>query len=78
MRCPKCKFRKSEVFDVRKYITFVLRTRRCKKCRHEWKTQETEISFDKFIEDSFGKPINNKSGIGGQNNLFNNEGSKNS
>ena len=42
----------------------------------EWKTQETEISYDKFIKDSFNKPI--KSGFGGQNNLFNNEGLKNS
>lgn len=71
MRCPKCRYKKSGIFDVRKYMTFVLRTRRCHRCRHEWKTQEIEISFDKFVDSSFDKLINNKHRNNGQNNLFN-------
>lgn len=58
MKCFKCKFKKSKVFDVRKYQTFILRSRRCYRCRHEWKTQEVPISFDDFAKLSYDKELN--------------------
>jgi len=58
MKCPKCKYKYSKVFDVRKYHTFVLRSRRCKRCHTEWKTQEIEIPFEQFKEKSFDKKQN--------------------
>lgn len=72
MRCPKCKYKSSKVFDVRKYLTFVLRSRRCFRCRHEWKTQECEIPFDKFLKESFDSELNRKSKhhVEQNNNLF--------
>lgn len=70
MKCPKCRYKYSKVFDVRKYFTFVLRSRRCKRCRHEWKTQETEISYDDFVKESFKRPISGKPESGEQKNLF--------
>ena len=71
MKCPKCRYKYSKVFDVRKYLTFILRSRRCKRCKHEWKTQETEIHFDDFVKESFKKQITGKPDNSGQNNLFN-------
>lgn len=68
MRCPRCKNKSSKVFDVRKYLTFVLRSRRCYRCRHEWKTQEQEITFDKFIKDSFQQQNNKTKNQNEQNN----------
>lgn len=52
MRCPKCRNTKSFIFDTRKYLTFMLRSRRCTKCYFEWKTKEVEIPFDDFLKDS--------------------------
>lgn len=68
MRCPKCKYKKSGIFDVRKYMTFVLRSRRCYRCRHEWKTQEVEIPFEKFLKESYDKELNRKKNNNEQNN----------
>jgi len=70
MRCPKCRFKYSRVFDVRKYMTFILRSRRCKKCRHEWKTQETEIPYGTFVDKSFEPEINGPNKDKEQNKLF--------
>lgn len=58
MRCPKCKYKKSKVFDVRKYYTFILRSRRCYRCRHEWKTQEAPVSLEEFQKLSFDRELN--------------------
>lgn len=58
MKCPKCKNKRSKVFDVRKYFTFILRSRRCYRCRHEWKTQESLISLEDFQKLSFDRELN--------------------
>ena len=58
MKCPKCRYKKSKVFDVRKYFTFILRSRRCYRCRHEWKTHEVPISMEEFQKLSFDRELN--------------------
>lgn len=72
MKCPKCKYKKSKVFDVRKYFTFILRSRRCYRCRHEWKTQEMTVSMEEFQKLSYSPDLNkNKNSI--NHNLFESE-----
>lgn len=72
MKCPKCKFKKSKVFDVRKYHTFILRSRRCYRCRHEWKTQEMTIAMEDFQKLSFDRELNKPNGNEHNHSLFDN------
>lgn len=70
MRCPNCKHRKNDVFDSRKYLTFILRSRRCRRCKHEWKTQEELVDYEKFIDKSKQEEINKRKRDEENNRLF--------
>jgi len=50
MKCPRCGFRKSEVLNTISFQTFKQRIRRCLKCYHEWKTKETYITHDEYVD----------------------------
>lgn len=60
MKCPECRYKRNDVFDSRKFQTFILRSRRCRRCKNEWKTEEKIIDLDKFKEQSLNNDNNFK------------------
>lgn len=71
MRCPKCRHKRNDVFDSRKYLTFILRSRRCRRCKYEWKTQEEIVDYNIFIDKSKQEELNKSLKSNSNLNLFN-------